>query len=126
MSDDFAPVAEYRNVAIMEQKGTKRSVWKGKEYKTDGFLYLFERAQDGNHIGIIQLKCEKDAKIVIEAIAEPKQCLSYVEALELLQTPPDAIERYRKNPSQWAWDELQECFIEAVSDGQHRLKGKLQ
>jgi hypothetical protein len=41
MTDEFAPVAEYRNVAIMEQKGTKRSVWKGKEYKTDGFLYLF-------------------------------------------------------------------------------------
>ena len=59
----------------------------------------------------------------IEAIAEPNQCLSFVEALEMLHFPTDLIENYRNNPSQWAWDELQECFIEAVSDGQHRLKG---
>ena len=48
MIDGWAPVAEYKSVCLLEKGGTKRAVWKRREYATDGYIYLRERSPDGD------------------------------------------------------------------------------
>ena len=54
MNETFAPVAEYREIAILEKEGEHRAVWYGHEYKTDGYAYLFQKPADDGvpHAGV--------------------------------------------------------------------------
>ena len=62
----FAPVAEYRGVAILENaNGNRRSVWNGVEYCTDGKVHFFGHAEAGM-LRVLGFETERDAKEVLD------------------------------------------------------------
>lgn len=64
--NDFAPVAEYRGVAILERTGTVRAVWNGSEYRTDGKVYVWFQTEEPAQVGMIEFPTERDVKEVLD------------------------------------------------------------
>lgn len=121
----YAIVAEYRDVAILEKRGDKRAVWKGKEYFTDGLAYI---AYDGggDDRGLLGLENELQVKQFIDAFRDHhhelpehfrKPLMTYKQVWQYLYKRP-----FRGTVPLYVFDEMQGVFtrIDGVRDGQHR------
>lgn len=64
--NDFAPVAEYRGVAILGRRGAVRAVWNGNEYGTDCKVYVWFQTDYPNKVGMIEFPTERDVKDVLD------------------------------------------------------------
>jgi hypothetical protein len=102
----MAIVAEYRGVAIIERDGTKRAVWKGTEYRTDGLSYLMVPPHDGL-VGLVPFESEAKIKELLDMQLEEelRQWCSYEEAHRIIcHSEPQDKPTFR-------WDETQQVFI---------------
>ena len=149
MSEFYAVVAEYRNVAILEKNGDKPRFWQGKQYFTDGLAHLFLMTPNKEEIQGIQFKSERDAKNFIDSVLDSPNSLhehlqkiavtphdftmvpnfaeslkdslmNYREAYQLIMRKP-----YKGKVPTYAFDEKSGAFVlvTGVADGQHRHKG---
>lgn len=132
MVDDiqyFAPVAEYRNVCVLEKRGEKRAVWQGQEYLTDGKAYVAYRDEATDVRGAFGFENEGDAKIFIDVFHDApdtidpkfhKRLLNYKEVYEALHHTP-----YIGEVPTYIFSEADGVFVRAkgAPDGQHRHGG---
>lgn len=133
MADFYAIVAEYRDVALLEKRGSKRAVWQGQEYLTDGMCYV--PWTEGDEHGAFAFNSEREAKVFIDAVLdEPGQIqskslnditfenlLTYRDVYQLLYGKPLV-----GKPPMYAFNGQAGVFvhIEGVAqDGQHRHGG---
>lgn len=129
----YAPVAEYKGVALLEREGSRRAVWDGAEYGTDGNIYIF--AKNGLAIEILEIPTEQDAKFLLDdrlvgdrllQIDDDTRLrlLSHVECAHLLCSgDPGMLETALSQQPCTEWCDTAGVFIQAgssVSDGQHR------
>ena len=133
MTDDFqyfAPVAEYRNVAVLEKRGDKRAVWQGQEYLTDGKAYVAYRDAATDVRGAFGFESEGDAKTFIDVFHDTpdtidpnflKRLLNYKEVYEALHNTP-----YIGEVPMYIFNESEGVFVRAngARDGQHRHGGQ--
>jgi len=120
----IAPVAEYRNVALVEHAGNKRAAWRGTEYRTDGLVWLYVRpgqeaavreafavpapveSTDAEFITTIGLPSERVAKEVLDTVPVPKALfLSVGEINRMLKVTPS-------KPPARRWDADQGVFVD--------------
>jgi uncharacterized small protein (DUF1192 family) len=109
----LAPVAEYRGVALIERPGKKRTVWKGREYFSNGCIYMMRRSHLEGQAELIGWPSEAIAKAFIEEQCEHElgQFYSFVELEEVI----GVTEEIRRIHAQleWEWDQKQQVFVEA-------------
>src|SRR6516225_8351055 len=119
----FAPVAEYRGVCILEKHGHQRAVWHGREYQTDGMFYVIWWVGDEKKeicaLGLPdELACKelidgiRDQPDLINASNEPPLAsyhyLSWIEAWEM------TAKRSWEGPvPKWYWSETAGHFLRA-------------
>jgi hypothetical protein len=111
----FTPIAEWHGVALLEKEGKKRASWLGKEYGTDGSIYLMEKPSGSTTIGLYQvppiehLSPEQAAKEAIEKMTPEQRArpASWGETWCVLakRSDPPPTPRY-------AWDEVAGVFVE--------------
>ena len=114
----LAPVAEFLGVCILEQTGTRRAVWSGSEYGTDGLIYILKRTNKPNAVETYGLPKESVAKTWIEQMTDKERSrfCSYLDALLLLTESTDhpnyqAAAAWMEAGGHWVWDESQGTFI---------------
>ena len=123
----YAIVAEYRGVAILERRGDKRAVWQGQEYFTDGRSYVAWRHD--NRMGSFAFADERDTKSFIDAIKDFPETIpeEYKRVLMNYREMYQTLMRksLRGEVPQYVFDETAGVFImmNGVRDGQHRHKG---
>ena len=135
-SEQFAIVAEYRNVAVLERAGDVRAVWEGQEYFTDGSTYIFLRAGKAIAFGN-----EKQAKIFIDAVwdfpNELDQNMAQADVGDIAELLKSGMMDYREvyraimkktfegTVPTYVFDDKSGVFVlvRGVADGQHRHKG---
>lgn len=133
----FAPVIEYKGVGILEREGDVRAVWNGREYRTDGKVYLFAENSAGL-IDIIGLPNERDAKDVLDhALVGDRllqldldtrlRLLSWEECVRLLcRDDQEQFSKAVKREPCRRWDAVAQVFVREgdrpgfIRDGQHR------
>lgn len=124
MTEDFyCIIAEYRGAAVLEKRGEKRAVWQGKEYLTDGHVYIpWTNCKDR---GAYVLNSELEAKIFIDGFIDnnntDKTLLGYKETHELLCGNP-----FEGPTPVYIFDEKSRVFVlirDVAGDGQHRHGG---
>ncbi len=108
----LAPVAEYRGVALIERPGDKRTVWEGREYFSDGCIYLMRRSGVKGMCELIGLSSEAIAKEVLDTRTETErgQFFSFTEVEEVIGF--DEATRRAHSELRWKWDEKQQVFVE--------------
>lgn len=134
----FAPVAEYRGVVILEQTGNVRAVWDGKEYRTDGKVYVWFQADEPGHVGMIEFPTERDVKEVLDAALVGERLLNADQGnvYRLLSREECIAILCRDDPTMMAkaltqepcriWDEPAGVFVHEgerspwLEEGQHR------
>jgi hypothetical protein len=103
----FTPVAVWRGVAIFERRGDKRSVWKGKEYRTDGKVYLWHAVDEKYDGQMAVLANEEEVKNLLDLMTEEelKQFVTWKVATKMLTgKEPQATPRYR-------FDDVSKLFV---------------
>jgi len=129
MSEKYAIVAEYRNVAILERAGNVKSFWEGREYFTDGRTYIFFKAESADLVGRWSFDNERDAKKFIDCARDfpddvpegfRNSALNYKEMYQVLHQKPHKgeVPVYIFNEKIGAF-----TFFDGVRDGQHHHKG---
>lgn len=111
---EWAPVAEYRGVALLERPGNVWKDWQGDQYATDGHIWLWFR-EGGKGIGI---PSERLAKAHLDELTNPSAVyFSMKECFAMLGVADATVHAYR-------WDEAKEAFVvdDGIKDGQHRMK----
>ena len=137
MYDMYAPVAEYRGVAILENaNGDRRAEWNGVEYFTDGKVYFFGDGKPGM-LRILRFETEREAKEVLDHCLVGERLLksangtirllSRDECVHLLfQDDPEVMAQGLALEPCRIWDEDAGLFVRTgerqpwVDDGQHR------
>lgn len=139
----FAPVAEYRGIALVERRGEKRAVWRGVEYRVDGNIHLLKTTGSDETIEIWTLESEIAAKAVIDSIFEPDSPesdltdrvianppydgevgLGFLSVLDVLIVSKACEEviadflRWKNSGGHWEWDDLQQVFVPKSSGGE--------
>ena len=132
----FIPVAEFQGVAILEKHGSRRSVWNGVEYCTDGKVYFLGHAEPGM-LRVFGLETERDAKEILDDCLVGERLLETADGYVPLMSRDECIRLlFRDDPVAMAeglaletcriWDEDAGVFVRAgerppwVEDGQHR------
>lgn len=116
--EQYAVVAEYKNIAILERKGDKPAIWQGHQYFTDGFIYIAWK-KDGK-MGTYSFGNERMAKHFIDDVTshndqesfglqDYRQIYEYLYGYQLVGDPPT-----------YQFDEVSGQFVVAVNDGQYR------
>ncbi len=131
----LAPVAEYRGVALIERRGDKRTVWKGKQYPTDGGIYLWKRCdalKDGQHRhgrrrhgeillvrmpGVPGMTPDAVAKHYLDSLTQ-EECRGYLSFLEVLRRLRDEkmasdFQRRMDAGLRWEWDDSAHVFVQS-------------
>ena len=139
----FAPVAEYRGVAILENaNGNRRSVWNGVEYCTDGKVHFFGHAEAGMLL-VLGFETERDAKEILDDCLVGERLLETADGHVQLMSRDECIRLlFRDDPMGLAealaletsriWDDDAGVFVRSaerppwVEDGQHRHKSNKQ
>ena len=121
--DFYCIIAEYRNVALLEKRGDKRSVWQGKEYFTDGHVYV--PWTNGIDRGAYVLDSELEAKTFIDGFSDnnntDKTLLGYKVVHELLSGKP-----FVGPTPNYIFDKKSGVFVfirDVAGDGQHQHGG---
>lgn len=108
----LAPVAEYRGVALIERPGDKRTAWEGREYFTDGCIYLMRRSVVAGMCELVGLPSEAIAKEFLDEQCEYElgEHYSFTEVEEVIGVD----ERIRRVHAelQWEWDDKQQVFVQ--------------
>jgi len=123
--DEFvllAPVAEYRGVALIERPGNQRTVWEGREYYTDGRIYVMRRSPVEGYCELVGLPSEAIAKAFLDEQCEYElgQFYSFVELEEVIGVAEEI--RRIHSELEWKWDEKQQVFVEAKNRTDIRAK----
>jgi hypothetical protein len=107
----LAPVAEYRGVALVEKPGDKRTVWEGREYFTDGWIYLMRRGPRRDVCEFIGLPSEAVVKEFLDeqSDAELGSFYSFTEVEKVIGF--DEETRRIHAQLRWEWDDKQQVFV---------------
>lgn len=137
MSEQYAPVAEFRGVGVLEREGSVRAMWNGTEYATDGKVYAFFQDDPGT-VGVLVFPTERDLKEVLDHHLVGERLLATPDGNRHRLLSRDDCIRFlcRNDPVQMAkalatepcrtWDEAAGVFIRKgerqplLEDGPHR------
>ena len=108
----LAVVAEYRGRALIERPGNNRTVWEGREYFTDGKMYVMRRSDQPGMCQLIGLPSEPVAKAFLDERSEEEleEYYSLPEAEESLGL--DEFNRRINAQLKWKWDDKQQVFVQ--------------
>src|SRR6185437_1201687 len=109
----FALIADYRNAAVLQKRGTQRMVWEGKEYFTDGKTYVGWKTEKEK--GFFVFDEELHAKEFIDAHRDHIESISENSRMPLM-TFREAFYELHQRPMlgdvpNFIFDETHKVFI---------------
>jgi hypothetical protein len=111
----YALIAEWLGVALLERRGSRRAVWRGREYRTDKHVYFMARRERSENVGMYRIpvvaghSVEQIAKEGIENMAPEQRAelASWADAWRVLNKRDDPP----PTPT-FGWDETARVFVQ--------------